>query len=180
MTRQLALSPEQESELLDTFRHTSDTWLRDRCQALLMVARGERSRQAIARDLDVSDRTLRRYVEAYLADGLSGLVVHWHTGPNRKIPESMADEIVSWVRGGPESCDLERANWTFEELTHHLYRTTGIRVCAETMRQFCLERNIRPYRPTYRFLRGDETKQARAREELQALEKKPMRENSSS
>jgi transposase len=171
MTRQVTLSSEQEAELLQTYRTTDDLWLRERCQAVLMVARGGRTRQDIARDLDVSPRTLRRYVESYLADGLSGLVVQWYTGPQRKISAEVGEEIVRWVREGPSGCGLERANWTLEELAEHLYRTHGVRVCPETMRQFCLQRNIRMYRPSYRYLRGDEDKQEKAREELAELQK---------
>ena len=37
------------------------------------------------------------------------------------------------------------------------------------MREFCHRLGIRPYRPTYRFLRGDPDKQAIAREELAEL-----------
>jgi len=37
---------------------------------------------------------------------------------------------------------------------------------------FCPKHDIRPYRPTYRFLRGDPAKQAAAHEDLTALKKK--------
>jgi hypothetical protein len=37
------------------------------------------------------------------------------------------------------------------------------------MQAFCHKHGIRPYRPTYRFLRGDPTKQATARGELATL-----------
>jgi transposase len=127
---------------------------------------GGRTRQDIARDLDVSPRTLRRYVESYLQDGLSGLVVQWYAGPQPKISAEVGEEIVRWVREGPSGCGLERANWTLEELAHHLFVTHGIEVCPETMRQFCLQRNIRMYRPSYRFLRGDPDKQEQAAGEL--------------
>jgi hypothetical protein len=40
------------------------------------------------------------------------------------------------------------------------------------MQVFCSRHGIRPYRPTYRFLRGDPVKQAAAREDLAALKKK--------
>ena len=39
------------------------------------------------------------------------------------------------------------------------------------MQVFCNRHGIRPYRPTYRFLRGNPAKQALAREELAALKK---------
>lgn len=39
------------------------------------------------------------------------------------------------------------------------------------MQTFCHKHGIRPYQPTYRFLRGDAAKQEQARQELAALKK---------
>jgi hypothetical protein len=41
------------------------------------------------------------------------------------------------------------------------------------MRVFCQRHAIRPYRPTYRYLRGNPEKQQVAQEELAALKKSP-------
>ena len=79
--------------------------------------------------------------------------------------------IQGWVIDGPQSCGLDRANWTYEELATHLYQTTGITVKRTAMRVFCQRHAIRPYRPTYRYLRGNPEKQQAAQEELTALKK---------
>ena len=39
------------------------------------------------------------------------------------------------------------------------------------MHRFCSRIDIRPYRPTYRFLRGDPDQQAQAQEDIAALKK---------
>jgi transposase len=78
-----------------------------------------------------------------------------------------------WVIDGPAACGLDRANWTYPELADHLFRKRGIRVQKSAMQVCCNKHGIRPYRPTYRFLRGDPAKQAAAREELAALKKGP-------
>jgi hypothetical protein len=57
-------------------------------------------------------------------------------------------------------------------LAEHLYRTHGIRASRSAMQRFCRKLGIRPYRPTYRFLRGDPVKQAKSREELADLKAK--------
>ena len=87
----------------------------------------------------------------------------------------MAPTIQAWVKGGPQSCGLDRANWTYEELATYLYQTTGIEVKRTAMRVFCQRHDIRPYRPTYRYLRGDPEKQQAARGELATLKKKRRR-----
>jgi transposase len=87
--------------------------------------------------------------------------------------------IQAWVKDGPQSCQLDRANWTYEELATHLYRTTGIEVKRTAMRVFCQRHDIRPYRPTYRYLRGDPTQQQGAQGELVAVKKKRRRGSAS-
>jgi transposase len=59
------LSEDEGRRLGGTFHTTPDRRLRDRCQAILMAARGRRHRQ-IAEDLGVSGRTLQRWLNAYL------------------------------------------------------------------------------------------------------------------
>ena len=54
-----------------------------------------------------------------------------------------------------------------------MYQTTGIEVKRTAMRDFCQRHSMRPYRPTYRYLRGNPEKQRVAQEELEALKKSP-------
>ena len=107
----------------------------------------------------------------YQQHGLPGLTIQWAPGQPGRIPESFASTLHQWIIEGPQSCGLDRANWTYEELAVHFYRTTGMEVKRTAMRVFCQRHQIRPYRPTYRYLRGDPHKQQAAREELAALKK---------
>ena len=85
-------------------------------------------------------------------------------------------ELLGWILQGPTGCGLDRANWTYAELATQLYRSHGITVSASTMRAFCASYGVRPYRPTYRYLKADPAQQARARQDLQALKKRPRPE----
>ncbi len=91
----------------------------------------------------------------------------------------MADEVKRWVIGGPAGQGLDRANWPHEELADHLKKTHGIETSRSAMHRFCSKVGIRPYRPTYRYLRGDPDKQATARGDLAGLKKGRPRGNSS-
>jgi transposase len=166
----VTLSELARRRLEDTFKTTPDRRLHTRCQALLMAARGRRHHH-IAADLGISTRTLQRWLNAYQAHGLGGLTIQWATGPSSRIPEALASEILSWIKDGPAGCDLDRANWTYAELATHLYRTHGIAVSESTMRAFCTRHGVRPYRPTYRYLKGDSVQQAAARQDLDAFKK---------
>jgi transposase len=161
--------PPAEADRLDTlFRSTDDRKLRDRLQIVLMAHRG-RARRDIAADLGVNRRTVTRWVNTYLADGLDGLRPRKPTGKAGHIPADLADEVKRWVIDGPAKQGLDRANWTHAEIADHLLKARGIRTSRSAVQRFCSRIGIRPYRPTYRYLRGKPEKQAEARETLAAL-----------
>jgi transposase len=166
----IKLTQEQELTLQQTFKTTTDPRLRTRCQAVLMAARGRR-RGPSAQDLATTPRSVLRWLKAFVAGGLQTLRPQWSAGPSPRIPAELASEVIEWVKKGPSGCGLNRANWTYAELADHLRKTKGIRVKQTAMRQYCRRQNIRPYRPTYRFLRGDPDKQAQARRDLWDLKK---------
>jgi transposase len=172
--------PPTAAERLDAlFRSTDNRKLRDRLQIVLLAHRG-RPRQDIAADLSVHRKTVSRWLNAYCADGLDGLQPKKAKGNPGKIPRTLADEIRRWVIDGPAKQGLDRANWTQEELADHLLKAKGIRTSRSAVQRFCAEIGIRLYRPTYRYLRGNPEKQARAKEELADLGKGRRPVNSSS
>ena len=168
----LELTDAEEQTLEHTFKTTTDRRLRDRCQAVLMVARGRR-RYEVARDLGVHRATLGKWLNSYREGGVEGLVIQWSPGKARRIGDELASRIIEWVKGGPVSCGLNRANWTYAELAHYLYQQTGIEVKETAMREFCHRHQIRPYRPSYRYLRADPEHQAQAKQELATMKKSP-------
>src|SRR5262245_15339084 len=163
--RRITLSPPEQTALESTFKTTTDRRLRDRCQAVLMASRG-RKRTEIAPDLGIHRSTVILWLKQYHKRGVAGLHIQWAPGKTRRIPEHLASTIQDWVKKGPQSCGLDRANWTYEELAVSLYQQTGIGVKRSAMQAFCQQHQIRPYRPTYLYLRGDPTKQQSAREEI--------------
>ena len=169
--------PEIELQALEqAFRRAADRQHRDRLQIIRLAHRG-RPHRDIAADLGLNPRTVQRWLNRYLEAGLAGLRLRKAKGAEPRIPAEMAGEIRRWVIEGPAEHGLDRAGWTYAELADHLYRTRGIRASRSAMQRFCQKLEIRVYRPTYRFLRGDPAKQAKAGEELAGLKKKPRRGN---
>ena len=167
----IRLSVKEQAAVAQKYKTTTDRRLRDRCQAVLMAHRG-RKRQAIAEDLGVHRTTVRKWLDQYRAGGVAGLKVRRAPGKPQRIPPALAPTIIDWVKGGPQGCGLNRANWTYEELAMQVSRTTGIVIKRTAMRDFCQRHEIRPYRPTYRYLRGDPQRQAVAKAELVETKKK--------
>ncbi len=174
----IQLLPIEAERLEQTFRSTEDRKLHDRPPIVLLAHRG-RPHQDIAADLCINRRTVTRWLNAYLERGLDGLRPRKAPGAPGKVPAELADEIKRWVIGGPAEQGLDRANWTHAELADHLLKTHGIRTSRSAMHRFCKKIGIRPYRPTYRFLRGDPVKQEQVRQDIAALEKKRPQANSS-
>lgn len=171
--------PEAEAQTLEAeFRGTADRKFRDRLQIVLLAHKG-RPHRDIAADLGVHRKTVTRWLNAYCDSGLDGLRPRKAKGKEPGIPATLADEIRGWVIGGPAGQGLDRANWTHEELADHLKRAHGIDTSRSAMQRFCSRIGIRLYRPTYRYLRGDEGKQAKAKAELAGLKKRRRRANSS-
>jgi len=155
--------PQAEVKRLEqAFRSAGDRKLRDRLQ-IVLLANGGRERQDIAADLCVNRRSVQRWLNAYLDRGPGGLLPAKAKGA--------ADEIRRWVIDGPAKQGLDRANWTYEELAGHLGKAHGIKTSRSAMHRFCRKIDIRPYRPTYRYLRGDKDRQAQAREDLDGLKR---------
>jgi transposase len=121
----------------------------------------------------VDPKTVCRWLRIYQDRGLAGLPSRWAPGRTPYIPETLAPELLEWVKQGPVVWGLNRANWSYPELADCLYKSHGIAVKESAMRHFCHKQGIRPYRPTYRFLRGDPERQAKAREDLGELKKSP-------
>lgn len=168
----IQLSQREQSSLERAFRAAADRKFRDRVQ-IIRLAHRNRPHQDIARDLGITPRTVQRWLNAYLERGLEGLHARKSPGAIPKLTDDLAPTLRQWVIDGPAACGLDRANWTYPELADYLFSRRGIRVQKSAMQVFCHKHDIRPYRPTYRFLRGDPQKQATAREELAALKKGP-------
>jgi transposase len=166
----IQLSESEVQRLEGMFRSTDDRKLRDRLQIVLLAHKG-RKRQQIASDLAVHRRSVTRWLNAYCDGGLGALAPRKPKGKAASIPDHLAGEIRRWVIEGPAKQGLDRANWTHEDLADHLLKTHGIKTSRSAVQRFCSKIDIRPYRPTYRFLRGDTAKQERAKEDLAGLKK---------
>lgn len=174
----LTLSEEARAELEETFRSTEDRRLAERCQVVLMAARG-RKLEDIAVDVGAAVRTVFWWLKLYREGGLAALHIRWGPGRTSLIPDKHAERIKQWVRKGPQGCGVPRANWTYAALAEHYRRQQGVDVSETTMRDFCHRHAIHPYRPTYRFLKADPARQAKAAEDIAALKRGPLQASSS-
>ena len=166
----IQLPPVEVERLQSQFRATDDRKLRDRLQIVLMAHKG-RMHKDIAADLAVNRKTVQRWLNAYLEKGLPGLAPRKAPGKASNIPTDLADEVKAWVIGGPTSVGLDRANWTYEEIAGHLKKAKAVKTSRSAVQRFCCKIGVRPYRPSYRFLRADPAAQEAAKVDLTDLKK---------
>ncbi len=167
----IQLSEAEAQRLEGAFRSATDPKLRDRLNVIRLAYRGH-PRLAIVDQLGMSARSVQRWRNAYLERGPDGLAPRQPPAAKPKIPAALAEELRRRVIERPARQGLDRANWTHAELAEHLYRTHGVRTSRSAVQRLCRKLGIRPYRPTYRYLRGDPARQQQAREELEGLKKK--------
>src|SRR3954467_13565507 len=167
----IKLTDDQVRRLEQAFLQATDRKLRDRLQIIRLAHRG-RPHRDIAADLGITPRTVQRWLNAYRDRGLDGLKPRKAKGRAPAIPAHKADEIRRWVIEGPAEQGLDRANWTHAELADHLKKANALSTTRAALGRCCPKIGIRLYRPTYRYLRGDPTKQEQARQDIDALQKK--------
>lgn len=167
----ITLSDAEAIALESAFRQAADRKYRDRLLIVRLAHRGRKHRD-IADDLGITPRTVQRWLNAYRDRGLDGLRPRKAPGRLSKIPAHLAAEVRRWVIEGPAEQGLDRANWTHAELADHLLKAHGVRTSRSAVQRFSRRHEIRPYRPTYRSLRGDAAKQAKAHGELAELRQK--------
>lgn len=75
--RQVTLQPAQEQELTWARKHHAKAYVRERAAAILKVAAGTSMRQVAANGLlhARTEEAVSEWIDRYLADGLSGLLV---------------------------------------------------------------------------------------------------------
>jgi len=168
----ISLSEDEVGRLDELFQTTTDAKLRHRVQIVLMAHRGRRHPD-IATDTGTTHRSVTRWLNAYLDGGLDRLRPRKAKGATPKLTADLAPVLRQWVIDGPAKHGLDRANWTYPELADHLFKVKGIRVQKSALQAFGAKHGIRPYRPTYRFLRGDPAEQAKAKGDIAALKKRP-------
>jgi transposase len=173
------LTKDEVVRLQQLFRQSRLRGVRDRAQAVLMAAQG-RPRGQIALDLCVTPRTVQRWINAWLERQDVGLEPGKPPGKLPLLAASLARTVRQWVIDGPAACGMKLANWTHQTLAEHVGKMLGIRLRRSAMGAFCRRHDIRLYRPTYRYLRGDPAKQATAQAELAELKKGPIRMSSCS
>lgn len=113
-------------------RETDDKGLADRCQIVLLTAKGRR-RADVAEAVGRSVSWVNRVVARYRADGVAGLLDRREDNGRTKLDEWFLSTLYDVVDGSPRDYGYPRPTWTRELLAKVLRLLTGVKVHPATM-----------------------------------------------
>ena len=105
-------SSEQLQALDELYRTTKDARLRQRAQMILLAAEQKQRSQAIAEIVRKNERTVRRWLKRYSAEGIEGLKSRPRPGKPRKVTIDYRDKLMATVRRRPRSLGQPYSLWS--------------------------------------------------------------------
>jgi transposase len=153
---ELPIPTAEELEALDTlYRTARDVRLRTRAQIVLLAGEQRLTAPTIAAIVRESDQTVRNWLKRYRAEGLEGLKDRPMPGAPAKVTPAYQEQLRQVVRQRPRGLGQPYSLWTLQRLADYLAEQTGIRVCAETVRQLLKAADIVLSRPQHKVSSPD-------------------------
>ena len=113
-------------------RETKDKGLADRCQIVLLAAKGRR-RADVAESVGRSVSWVNRVVARFRDHGVAGLCDRREDNGEPKLDEWFLSRLYDVVDGSPQDYGYPRPTWTRELLAKVMHRLTGVKVHPATM-----------------------------------------------
>jgi transposase len=140
------LTAEEVEVLGQVHRKTRQASVRCRCEMILLSHEGLSPPQ-IAQRVRVSDRTVRRVIERYEADGLAGLNNKPIPGRPPRVTAAYLHQLEAAVERHPRELGLPFSNWTTANLARYMAQQTGIEIGARQMENYLKAHRWRLRRP---------------------------------
>jgi transposase len=122
--RELTAEEEQEVGRLARSR-TAPVRVVERARIVALAAQGWRA-PGIAAKMGVSERTVRRWVKRFTAQGVAGLADAPRCGRPATYPPEAVGELVAASLTDPQALDLPFGSWTLDRLAAYLDEAKGI------------------------------------------------------
>lgn len=127
-------------------RETKDKGLADRCQIVLLTAKGRR-RADVAESVGCSVSWVNRVVARFRDHGVPGLLDRREDNGQPKLDEWFLSMLYDVVDGSPQDHGYPRPTWTRELLAKVMHRLTGVSVHPATMSRALAQIRARLGRP---------------------------------
>ncbi len=127
-------------------RQTNDKGLAERCQIVLLTAKGRR-RAAVAEGVGCSVSWVNRVVARFRDHGVPGLLDRREDNGQTKVDEWFLSTLYDVVDASPQDHGYPRPTWTRELLAKVMHRLTGVKVHPATMSRALQRLGARLARP---------------------------------
>jgi transposase len=138
-------------DLSDDERTVLDRVVRSRTASVRRVERARivwqasqgRPVSAIATDLGVSERTVRRWVKRFNAHGLDGLVDEPRSGHPPTYSSEQVGEVLAAALSKPADLGLPFASWTLDRLEAYLNEQKSIPIKRSRIDELLIDEGLR-------------------------------------
>jgi transposase len=160
-----SLTPEEQREIEDLFRHGSNTRTRRRAQAVRLSARGYPVPE-IADILGCNPQSVHNWLGAFESQGAAGLIEKPRSGRPVVATPDYRSRLVEAVQTDPMKMGYPFSVWTVTRLRAHVARETGILLGETRVRQIMKEEGLVFKRPKHTLA---EKRDPKAFAEVQAI-----------
>lgn len=134
-------------DIYDIFKSTDDIRLHERCHVLILLDKGY-TQEEVANICEVTDRTIRNWLDLYRRGGVEMLRPSFCPNPVRKIDcDEIRYKILDVLRNSPEDYGYNVNTWRPKSLRDYIKKEFDITVTEDGVRKF-----MRKYK--YRVKRG--------------------------
>ena len=130
-----ALSQAEVEALQDQHRRAKAASVRSGCEMILLSGEGLSPPQ-IARRVRLSDRSVRRTIDRYEAEGLGGLKPKAIPGRPPRVTAGYLEQLEQAVERNPRELGLRFSNWTSAHLATYMAQQTGIEIKARQVQNY--------------------------------------------
>lgn len=120
--------------------------VRSRCEMILLSNEGLSPPQ-IAKRVRMSGRTVRRTIDRYKTEGISGLDNKPIPGRPARVTRAYLKQLEQTVEHSPRELDLPFSNWTTVNVADYMAQQTGIMIGARQMENYLKAHDWRLRRP---------------------------------
>jgi len=134
--------PEALEELRTASKSRRDPGFARRARGVLLFAEGKQY-PYICEALGVSKEGLRLWLRSYEANGIAGLLDQRRPGRPRVKSKQIEEAVEEIIHRPPTDMGFDRSTWSLEAMVEYIFKSRGIQVGMQTVRDVLHEMGYR-------------------------------------